>query len=372
MNKGEKGITLIALVIAIIILLILAGVSISMLTGENGILTQANNARLKTEEAREEEERNLEEIGEYLRGYGLGNENTRPNVPEGAIVLEGNLETGIVIKDINNNEWVWVEVPKSIFTATSDKDYQIIENDMIAYVSDYRTSYTDTWISGFGITQEEYRELKEKMLSKIYKNGGFWISRYEVGTDTIRLSSSQVLSTPISQQDVYVYNYVTVGQAQTLASQMSSSARHTSSLIFGIQWDLTMKYIESKGVKTQAELNANSTSWGNYWNAKFDITRGKYSSNSGDDYTNVNGTYTKVNNVNILLTTGATKRNEALNIYDIAGNVFEWTLESDSVSYSVVNGGYYYNNGSGRPASNRHGPTVENSTYNVGFRATLM
>ena len=47
----KNGITLIALVITIIVLLILAGVSIAMLTGENGILTQAQNAKNQTEEA---------------------------------------------------------------------------------------------------------------------------------------------------------------------------------------------------------------------------------------------------------------------------------------------------------------------------------
>ena len=54
-RTNNKGITLIALVITIITLLILAGVSIAMLTGDNGILTQAQNAKNKTEEAEEKE-----------------------------------------------------------------------------------------------------------------------------------------------------------------------------------------------------------------------------------------------------------------------------------------------------------------------------
>ena len=51
-HKSTKGITLIALIITIIVLLILAGVSIAMLTGENGILTQASKAATQTEIAR--------------------------------------------------------------------------------------------------------------------------------------------------------------------------------------------------------------------------------------------------------------------------------------------------------------------------------
>ena len=55
MKINERGITLIALVVTIVVLLILAGVSISMLTGENGIITQAGNAKDATEQARVEE-----------------------------------------------------------------------------------------------------------------------------------------------------------------------------------------------------------------------------------------------------------------------------------------------------------------------------
>ena len=54
--KNNKGITLIALVITIIVLLILAGVSIAMLTGNNGILTQANTAKSDTAKARATED----------------------------------------------------------------------------------------------------------------------------------------------------------------------------------------------------------------------------------------------------------------------------------------------------------------------------
>ena len=67
----EKGITLIALVITIIVLLILAGVSIAMLTGENGILTQAQNAKNKTEEAARKEEQDLAELEAIVKGEDI-------------------------------------------------------------------------------------------------------------------------------------------------------------------------------------------------------------------------------------------------------------------------------------------------------------
>ena len=61
-SMRENGITLIALVITIIVLLILASVSIAMLTGNNGILTQAKNAKQATAEAAQRENEDLLEL----------------------------------------------------------------------------------------------------------------------------------------------------------------------------------------------------------------------------------------------------------------------------------------------------------------------
>ena len=64
--KENKGITLIALVITVIVLLILAGVSIAMLTGENGILSQAAKAKEETEKAQANEAAILDEYSKFL------------------------------------------------------------------------------------------------------------------------------------------------------------------------------------------------------------------------------------------------------------------------------------------------------------------
>ena len=186
--KSTKGITLIALVVTIIILLILAGVSIAMLTGNNGVLTQAKSAKEKTGEKGEQERVNLaassamtlgmgtittenlnkaiqDEFGasksvtgtgpwtyqgEYAKykiekagtvaaqkplpktaeGQAKGTEIENPASygenptaqatadgdgkvfakPNDATYVEGTVDTGVVIKDKNNNEWVWVPV----------------------------------------------------------------------------------------------------------------------------------------------------------------------------------------------------------------------------------------------------------------------
>ena len=64
-KQSNKGITLIALVITIIVLLILAGVSISMLTGKNGILTQVETAKIKTDEVSAKEAVEMEVAGSF-------------------------------------------------------------------------------------------------------------------------------------------------------------------------------------------------------------------------------------------------------------------------------------------------------------------
>ena len=102
LKRNEKGITLIALVITIIVLLILAGVTISMLTGENGILTQAQRAKEETEEAQANEENILNSYEDYLSQATNGGfvESKGVNAP----VLGENME--LVSYDESTKTWV--------------------------------------------------------------------------------------------------------------------------------------------------------------------------------------------------------------------------------------------------------------------------
>ena len=99
--KKRKGITLISLVITIIVLLILAGVSIAMLTGENGILTEAQRAKNETEEARIEEENRISDYEDYISRYANGGyvESKGVNAP----VLKDNME--LVTYNEETGEW---------------------------------------------------------------------------------------------------------------------------------------------------------------------------------------------------------------------------------------------------------------------------
>ena len=397
--KNKKGITLIALVITIIVLLILAGVTIATLTGQNGILTRANDAKTETEQAEEDELRKLTQVeaATYLKEHEYTDvSGEKVTIPAQCAVSqvegENTLEDGLVIIDKNGNEWVWIEVPKSIYeneeyytngatNPTSSEDYTNIEKIMQNYATKYRGSYTDEWYSkaqhGFA-SADEYNNHKNAMLKSVYENGGFYIGKYEVGIgeDTYRnygtkyTTKHPIDETPVIQQDKYVYNWVRCSQAQELSESLAVGGK-TSSLMFGIQWDLVLAYLEANGV-SENDLKVNSGSWGNYSNEAFDITRGKYSTDNGANYTTVNGTYPKPAS-RVLLTTGATVRNSKMNIYDLAGNVWEWTLEkSTNTSSPCANrGGFCSIDGSDYPASTRFGTSTSYSSSNMGFRPAL-
>ena len=398
-NMRDKGITLIALVITIIVLLILAAVSIATLTGQNGILTRANDAKTETEQAEEDELRKLTQVeaATYLKEHEYTDvSGEKVTIPAQCAVSqvegENTLEDGLVIIDKNGNEWVWIEVPKSIYeneeyytngatNPTSSEDYTNIEKIMQNYATKYRGSYTDEWYSeaqhGF-VSPEEYNSHKNAMLKSVYENGGFYIGRYEVGIredinryyETDYYTEHPIEETPVIQQDKYVYNWVRCSQAQELSESLAVGGK-TSSLMFGIQWDLVLAYLEANGV-SENDLKVNSGSWGNYSNEAFDITRGKYSTDYGANYTTVNGTYPKPAS-SVLLTTGATVRNSKMNIYDLAGNVWEWTLEksTDTNDPCAFRGGSYNVNGSSYPASYRNNKITSYSSSTIGFRPAL-
>lgn len=400
LKNNQKGITLIALVITIIILLILAGVTIATLTGDSGILTQANNAKDKTEESKENELRKLTqaEAATYLEEHEYEDPSGETiTIPAQCAVSqvegENTLEDGLVIIDKNGNSFVWIEVPKTI-TVYKNSGLEIknftneectkIYNDLKSYTEEYSSDYSDVYYEGCGITSEDkYNEVRNKMISSIYVNGGFWIGQYEVGAKTwITKNDTNDTRKPIIQKNAYPYNYISCAQAQNIASTMSSSSK-TSSLLFGIQWDLVLKYIEEEGLKNQDELKVNSSKWGNYSDSIFLIVKtSKYSIYNQDTselgiWKEVPYNYIKLNygtESMILLSTGTVKQNSVLNIYDLAGNVREWTLEKSSnlgPNPCTQRGGNFNTTGSNRPAYNRNPTNINAKTDSVGFRVAL-
>ena len=432
MNKEKKnirGITLIALVITVIVLLILAGVTIAALSGDNGILTRAKDAKEKTEQAQHEEEKMLSNMENLLGSYSFRNVNTADTnpagtVPENSVVLDDDANNGIVIKDINNNEWVWVEVPKiTVFgdltidttKELTERNYTDIKNKLVDYAGVYRngsasqdrSSWTDEWYAidgetlitastenlsaeqkelknGCGLNYDEYNTLYNNMLKSIYTYGGFWIGRYEAGVEgsindlnkaRTRSSDRITIGTSpkaISQKDAIPYNFVYCSEAQSLANEMYPDNNYISSLIFGIQWDITCKYLEVKSDLSISDINLDSSSWGNYNNVTRKITslNAKKSLNSGNTWEKISG---EKSQGDVILSTGASDETKKMNIYDFTGNLWKWTLEkTEYIEYPCASRGGAFNSTGKMSASLKGGNTAEFSSEIVAFRSMLI
>ena len=386
----EKGITLVALVITIIILLILAAIAIASLTGENGLFARARQAREETLTAQEDELRRLTmlEAAANLENTTHTDDSTGKDVtvtiPAGFAVSqvegENTIANGLVIIDKNGNEWVWIEVPESVTVdrATDDE----IENALIGYVTEYRDSnYSDTWYEGCGLEKDEYYVKYSEMLQSIKANNGFFIGRYEVGADVQVIKNDNKSRKAYIQQNKIPYNYVACSQAQELSSTLSPTNKKTSSLMFGIQWDLVLKFLKING-KWNTNNDANwyltnySSDWGNFLDSNFVITNTKAMFTLDptilNSYQEITEKYEKVSSHSILLSTGATNRNKVLNIYDLAGNLNEWTLEhskeNEQEQPCCNRGGSYLYIG---VVSARIKYSLSGNAYNVGFRSAL-
>ena len=384
-----------------------------MLTGQNGILNRAAEAKEKTRVAQEDESQKLKGYEDIINQYapssnggstGGGSEGGNPtggSLPTGTGTTpylpnstfskkEGDLATGLVIKDNNDNEYVWVEVPTTIYDNTTynnngakkpsnSEDYTNIEACLKAYTADYANySYSDT----------KFTVQYQAMLKSVYTNGGFWLGRYEAGIegDTPRTSYTEISASDkaVVKQNKIPYNYVKRDEAQTLAQKMDYGDCK-GSLIFGIQWDLVLKYIETKNPAQKSNLLTNSTSIGNYYNSSFELKRGKFAQNgvlsdwkdynSEEKPTLVTGSKKKEQGSyenGILLTTGATEATNLQNIYDIAGNVHEWTLEFYTTSLPCVyRGGSSGSSGSDSPVKYRYSFFTSSYNLSVGFRVGL-
>ena len=408
-TKEMKGITLVALVVTIVVLLILAGVSINLVLGNNGIIAKAQEAKTKQAEASKNDLKGINSLIEQMESTlnGSGNEGktepeTEPYLPSDDFHYDTStsVDTGLVIKDANGNEYVWVVVPKTTAvykttglgkTTFTDADYTSIEKDLKDYTSTYsETGYSDTWYAdnkneGW-LSETEYKTLKNSMLKSVYENGGFYVGRYEAGIGTNRTSKSATNSdgkytiegmpVPVTKADAYPYTYVTRTQAQNLANNVNSGTK-TSSLMFGVQWDLVLAFMSKDTAKITStdDLTTNSTTIGNYNDNLWTIKNAKaqYSSNSGSTFNACPNPFKKESNSSILLTTGADSSFSVQNIYDIAGNVSEWTLEwTSSTGYSCTfRGGSYIYNGSNIPAAYRNYDAPLNARFYVGFRLSL-
>ena len=443
-TKEMKGITLVALVVTIVVLLILAGVSINLVLGDNGIIAKAKEAQRKSAEASQNDLIGMNELAQQLEekingstGSGSGNggaggsgagtkvpaeetAETAPYFPDNTFTKkEGTIDTGLVIQDASGNEYVWVVVPRTTAvykttglgkTTFTDADYTSIEKDLKDYTSTYvrRSGYSDVYYAddnnvGWFADAKAYNNLKNSMLKSVYENGGFYVGRYEAGietTGTNRTSNTDKNSdgkyimpstAPVTKADAYPYTYVTRTQAQNLASNVNSGTK-TSSLMFGVQWDLVLAFMSKDTAKITStdDLTSNSTKIGNYSDSTFQLSKtGKYATMSNWKLSStwnplttattdfVDSSRNKIaqssNGNAILVTTGTSEKNKVMNIYDVAGNVNEWTLEKTSNTNTPCanRGGGFSDSGSNGPAVIRNYTPTGYGSNVIGFRVSL-
>ena len=371
LRNKDKGITLIALVITIIILLILAGISISALTNQ-GLFKNAKTAQNATEKAEKEQGQRLneyeDEINKYLNNanedekIGLITDNinkelsktdntklkdekgNRIVVPAGFKIVNGatTVDKGIVIEDVTEtatkgSQFVWVPVgtiTKADGTITEIKlnRYTFDENGIPTAQDDkiIDTYFQELEESNKGNTvAKSISDFKTSAL----KNGGYYIGRYEARTATARNAAGNTLTQIIEKGTENVYNYVTQLQAAQLSQNMYNSIKFTSDLMNSYAWDTAIVFIQNCGT---------------------------------------NSKYSRQNSLN----TGAvsqigTNVDIQCNIYDMASNIMEWITETciNSERPCVVRGGHYYDSNFG--ANTRDSSIISLSDDHVGFRTLL-
>ena len=259
-------------------------------------------------------------------------------IPEGFKVAEDSASTvqgGVVIEDKDGNQFVWVPV---------------------ATLADYKR----TWYTGYDSFSEYSEALPEDEKTSVERYKGFYIGRYEAGdkenteAKTLR-SSNDVTKTVTIKANQAPYNYVTRTEAVSLAEGFATKQGYKAKtkLVSSYAWDTTIAFLQ----KVNSDYGSSSEE-GNCQDTTF-------------SYTDITGArQTKASYSEVLVPTGQTT--PVCNIYDMGGNVWEWTTESCSdTDYPYAGrGGFYNNNFANFPAGMRDFFSG-NALDGIGFRLAL-
>ena len=377
-NDKKDGITLISLVVTIVVLLILAGVSINTVLGDDGIIKKAKEAAEKTAAAQEKEmiERNL--LEQELEN-SLATPKPQPTdgvkIPAGFYYVGGTKTSGIVISDNVNdkdkyknkavvgtdllgNQYVWI--PCTTDNTSSDLQYTRTEwgvevdvDDNSRAIKDELTltdasvTYSDADTAN-GINAEVSKEIVAQIKAEkasVAQYGGYYIGRYEVGRNS---------DTAVVKYNQTPYASITWSTAYGLAKKIITNSEVNSYLCSSYAWDTAVNFIQNNS--TAKNYATSIEGFNGNWNPQA--------------VKDPSGNVIKPAGTSQQLNTGLTT--QFCNIFDMGGNESEFTTElNPGTSETVVlRGGIYYDGLYG-PAGYRWDGLSGNANIGYGFRATL-
>ena len=373
-EKFNQGITLVALVVTIVVLLILAGVSLNLVLGENGIISKAREASTKTVQAQQNSE-----IEMNLLEQELANATKEPDpaegvkIPTGFYYVGGTKTSGIVISDNVNdkdkyknkavvgtdllgNQYVWIPCTTDSTSsklqyartewgveADGDDNSRAIKDELTLTDASVTYSNADT-ANGINadVSKEIVAQIKAEKAS-VAQYGGYYIGRYEVGKNS---------DTAVVKYNQTPYASITWSTAYGLAKKIITNSEVNSYLCSSYAWDTAVNFIQNNS--TAKNYATSIEGFNGNWNPQA--------------VKDPSGNVIKPAGTSQQLNTGLTT--QFCNIFDMGGNEAEFTTElNPGTSETVVlRGGSYYSN---LPAGYRWGDSSGNAGVYVGFRATL-